>query len=154
MGDFLLRATQVLDYLWAPIAKSKIIHLLREFGVISTQDADRLSALIETIFHAANPEEMENKIKEIYKDSAHQAGDSATAIISIAVDSVSYAKQHVVRFVKAHERVFEIVSSDVGGAINAAVVPDKFPKPFALAFYPCRSGRRFGANRILRDQIA
>lgn len=100
----------------------KIVGLLMEFKVINKPDADKLDKLVDAIF--SDPAEIQRKVNEIFDEARKDAGEVAKAIISIAKNSVEYAK--------GHQREIYIVTSDVSGALTGALTGAKFGAPIAV----------------------
>ena len=109
---------------------SNLVKALTNAGVITKVDQEHLEKLIKVIFNSANADAMAKGIDEIYETAAGKAGDVAVAVISIARNSIKFAKEQI----KEHPRVVDVVSSDVGGALSGATVGKKFGKYGPLIF--------------------
>jgi len=103
---------------------NKLLDLLRELGVISQGDQKSLADVIRAIYHSADTKEMEQKIRQIYTDAVGKLGDVAVASISIARNSIEYAKDH--------PQTVKVVAADFTGALSGATVGAKLPRPFAV----------------------
>jgi hypothetical protein len=93
----------------------KLVSLLQQFDVISEQDAAMLRETIDAIF--SDPETIAARIDKIYAEAKEKAGEVTVAIISIAKNSVEFAKRH--------GKTILVVASDVSGALTGAATGAK-----------------------------
>jgi hypothetical protein len=114
----------------------RLVDYLVKKNVIDAKQADVLKSVITAVFDSVNADhlpdlnKMYDEVRRIYGTMEKQAEDVAVAIVSIAHDSVDYAKKHL-KEIDA-KTALEIVTSDIEGGLTGASTGSKFGKPGAI----------------------
>jgi len=81
-------------------------------AVLTPPQSDLVRKVVEAIYSSPDISEVAKKIEAMYKEVSDRTRDLGAAIVSIAHDSVQFAKKH--------QKAIFIVASDVGGALTGA----------------------------------
>lgn len=116
-GDMLRRISEDLagSEITAKEGLLKLVAMLRQTEVITDADASMLREMIDIVF--SELETAGKKLQELLDDAEKKAGEVTVAIVSIAKESVDFAKKH--------GRAIFIVSSDISGALSGAATGAK-----------------------------
>ena len=110
----------------------KIIKHLLELRMISPEEAKVLEVIVSAIYQSKTVDEMIEKIASIYGKLEKKADDVFGTIVSIAHDSVTYAKEALTTL--GMPRIIGVVSRDVSGALTGAGAGAKFDRRVAILF--------------------